>query len=489
MDDGPAKVFFTILLFGLFVPWTLSGLCLLWTRYKKHPYFVKRGRIPVTIETFCLGFSFLIYCCKCIYDNDTLDNSALYLYYLFGFFGLSAVLYRLIQLYFALTVPNLITKMPSQRLNDPNQQLQAQRQFGFVSPAWIRKYKRYFTVQNAVIATIIVSGIGVSFIIFVLKTNPALLGRGPEIKQDKWLRTSYSALFDWILMTILCSYMAYLLSKTGVENFGIKKELKLKVVCAGIIIFAVYVGLQARVKQFSADHVDVRMIVSWPAMILEIYITVWKVIMDIRLDIRSDPEESVLVSTTATNASERKNIDLDGIQRPDNVSLDQMIRDPEFLSVFTEFLCRELSVEHLFFILQVQEWKSRWAKVTQPDAAQWAEYVEAAEVIVQNFVADDAIAPVNINYTNRRTALEDVQKLSTGGMSQVIDVAIFDKACDEVVNLLQFDSMSRFKRDPVFQSVKARFKPASPSKLNTTTTGTTMDEIRTSDAPRPVSLA
>eukprot|EP00475_Leptophrys_vorax_P031001 TRINITY_DN46812_c0_g1_i1.p1 TRINITY_DN46812_c0_g1~~TRINITY_DN46812_c0_g1_i1.p1 ORF type:complete len:232 (+),score=61.89 TRINITY_DN46812_c0_g1_i1:123-818(+) len=231
------------------------------------------------------------------------------------------------------------------------------------------------------------------------------------------------------------------------------------------------------------------MIVSWPAMILEIYITVWKVIMDIRLDIRSDPEESVLVSTTATNASERKNIDLDGIQRPDNVSLDQMIRDPEFLSVFTEFLCRELSVEHLFFILQVQEWKSRWAKVTQPDAAQWAEYVEAAEVIVQNFVADDAIAPVNINYTNRRTALEDVQKLSTGGMSQVIDVAIFDKACDEVVNLLQFDSMSRFKRDPVFQSVKARFKPASPSKLNTTTTGTTMDEIRTSDAPRPVSLA
>eukprot|EP00475_Leptophrys_vorax_P010277 TRINITY_DN1691_c0_g1_i4.p1 TRINITY_DN1691_c0_g1~~TRINITY_DN1691_c0_g1_i4.p1 ORF type:complete len:288 (+),score=69.51 TRINITY_DN1691_c0_g1_i4:1134-1997(+) len=235
--------------------------------------------------------------------------------------------------------------------------------------------------------------------------------------------------------------MTRLLQSAGHENFGIKLELKRKIISGAILIVAILLGYIKPIKQFSDEVVSVRMLLSWPAIVIEIYISVWQVILDIRRELSTH--------NLVTSVS-----DLSYILE---LSLNDVLADERLVAAFREFLCRELSVEHLYFIQTYQTWKAKWEplEMVTIDALLWKTYVGETLEIFNQYINYNAVACVNISSSTRELAKQDVLNLKAvvDSCGMTIQVAIFARVCAEVHQLLSMDSMMRFKKDEKFRQI------------------------------------
>jgi hypothetical protein len=440
----------------------LVGMFLLLTRYRTNVIFAKRGPLLVTIEVLSLMVAFTVFVARSITQDDKLDADGVYVYYLFGLSALCAVFFRLVSLYFALTRTEYFF----------------QRRMSVIDTCWKRN-KRFLTPRNLAIGMGVFLLIVLLVLTWILKQDPDVLLADGSIQPGKWLRKIYIALFAWVVVGLASVYVAWKLRGTGEENFGIKTELKVKVLCAGILMLAIFLGLNKKVKNASVQFVDIRMIVSWPAAILETVFAVWKVIWDIRADqALGSATEVEVVSHRATATSEigvqagqttENDIAKNGERDIMKVDLNEILADSNYLERFTEFLCRELSVEHLYFIQQVQAWKNKWAQVENLE--NWQDYVTETVRVYEEFVNANGVAPVNISFSVRKAVKDTVSNLQQTE-ERKIQVDTFDGAYDEVYKLLKLDSLTRFRREMKLKPHRtASVSPVRSTFLSTRITG------------------
>jgi hypothetical protein len=129
------------------------------------------------------------------------------------------------------------------------------------------------------------------------------------------------------------------------------------------------------------------------------------------------------------------------------ISVEYILIDPVLLDMFREFLCRELSVEHLNFVEAVNSFKQKYGI----DSVEWLSYVSDCQKIYNDFCDPDCVAPVNISFSCKEETRIKVEKLSTQLSPAIQDVNFFDRPFKEVMCLLSQDSLMRFRRDAKFQ--------------------------------------
>jgi hypothetical protein len=132
------------------------------------------------------------------------------------------------------------------------------------------------------------------------------------------------------------------------------------------------------------------------------------------------------------------------INHPAKVSLSFVLENKEVLELFREFLCRELSLEHLMFIEAVKEFQAKYSEKKSSD--QWKGFVEDAQALNSDYCDNNSIAPINISSACRDQIQSRVKSLSTQTPG-MIEQDLFSQAEKEVVQLLTEDSLMRFKRD------------------------------------------
>jgi ribosomal protein L20 len=405
---------FGVLLFGILLPVSFLGLgVLFFTRYKNHVIFYRRNPSLVSIEVLAMLFAFSMYCLKFIFNDVNTDVTAI-LYFLGGFVGLTAIMFRLISLYLALTV-SLHVATSQRRLT--------------AHETWWMKNKKYFNARNGFIFSMLLLGIGLSVFVFLLNAFGS---------SSAFAKSSFAALVYWILVAAFILYLTRLLQTAGSENFGIKLELKRKTLCGVLVIVGIVLSLSKDISRLWVENgLDLRLLLSWPAIFLEVYITVWQVVFDIWVD---------------SQIQAKYELETDSGVRA--LQLEDILKDKTLRSAFHDFLCRELSVEHLLFIQEHQKWINKWQNPSMEEnpAAVWSLYVKDTRVLYQEFVDAGAVASVNISSKTRFKCKEVVNALSQAEVGNV-DATIFSDAQEEVHHLLSFDSMMRFKKDPKFKDL------------------------------------
>lgn len=116
-------------------------------------------------------------------------------------------------------------------------------------------------------------------------------------------------------------------------------------------------------------------------------------------------------------------------------TLDAMLKHKAIRYAFEQYLVAEFAVESLFFLSDVDEWKSQYSNVTA------SARLARAKRIIKAFVAPGALYSINIPY---HAAEPLIRILKSDSALDDIDVNIFQVACDEVRMLLANGAVLRF---------------------------------------------
>eukprot|EP00924_Labyrinthula_sp_SR-Ha-C_P000586 snap_masked-scaffold_27-processed-gene-3.10-mRNA-1 protein AED:1.00 eAED:1.00 QI:0/0/0/0/1/1/2/0/451 len=124
----------------------------------------------------------------------------------------------------------------------------------------------------------------------------------------------------------------------------------------------------------------------------------------------------------------------------DDLNLNDILENEISRNFFQAFLVESLCVENLIFILHLRKFKS----------ASEFETENLAKKIYNYFIKEGSIAQVNISGKTRNKIKEKFN-------NQNISLEVFKEAEDEIIYLLTYDSLSKFKSSPYYPQVVNRF--------------------------------
>eukprot|EP00924_Labyrinthula_sp_SR-Ha-C_P000588 snap_masked-scaffold_27-processed-gene-3.11-mRNA-1 protein AED:1.00 eAED:1.00 QI:0/-1/0/0/-1/1/1/0/346 len=123
-----------------------------------------------------------------------------------------------------------------------------------------------------------------------------------------------------------------------------------------------------------------------------------------------------------------------------DLSLDDILENEISRDFFQAFLVESLCVENLIFILHLRIFKSANEFVTE----------NLAKKIYNYFIKEGSIAQVNISGKTRKIIKENIYY-------QNISSDIFEEAEEEVISLLTYDSLPKFKSSSYYPRIVNRF--------------------------------
>eukprot|EP00924_Labyrinthula_sp_SR-Ha-C_P009401 snap_masked-scaffold_2-processed-gene-22.22-mRNA-1 protein AED:1.00 eAED:1.00 QI:0/0/0/0/1/1/2/0/429 len=121
------------------------------------------------------------------------------------------------------------------------------------------------------------------------------------------------------------------------------------------------------------------------------------------------------------------------LSQSDGISLEDILRNKTAKNLFRTFLIESLCSENLAFIEHVELFKVKY------DGMKFKE----AQFIVYNFIAPRSLAEINISHKTRKNIMKKFR-------NDNIQRDLFDIAEAEVLQLLSFDSLSKFKNSEYY---------------------------------------
>eukprot|EP00835_Amoeboradix_gromovi_P003638 NODE_249_length_12946_cov_0.357438.p1 type:complete len:416 gc:universal NODE_249_length_12946_cov_0.357438:3917-5164(+) len=118
-----------------------------------------------------------------------------------------------------------------------------------------------------------------------------------------------------------------------------------------------------------------------------------------------------------------------------NIPLKDCLKDPNGMKDFKEFLAKEFSVENILFWEKVEEFKNMFAASTIRER----EFLAA--VILDEYVAEYAPSPINVDYKSIKLLREDIRNKN-------LFAEMFDKPQQSLYQLMATDSYRRFLLTP-----------------------------------------
>jgi hypothetical protein len=454
---------------AVFVPSSIFGMFLLMLSDTMNLglSFLKRKRILIIAEISSFTLSVICFSMPYLTQTEMNIQQTVLGFFFFGFFGLSIVFFRMADLYIALVVSQYFhsVNVNSQlTLSAPERQ------------SWWIKNRRFFGTKQALLISFLYAVFSTGFVhmIFSLMPLDTAVRTWSDLLRAYYLRGAYAALFHYVTCGMACVYLGYKIKFAGEETIGVKRELSLKLV--GAFIAAISLSMGGYTPFF--EEVETKMILIWIGVGWEIVITCWTIMQRLRKN-RSRPRIHVVETEdnhvlTFDETDEFKLIqDIESLkpsgtdacsgptavdivavalpvsENPSKLTLSSILTDPLFCELFKDFLCKELTAEHLFFIQAHEAYVKKWKQIDTKHRTVplWNEYVEDTNRIFFEFVDNGAMAPINVSYNNREVVKRKVETFNHLGErgNFEIDVLLFSKCHKEVYMLLKLDTLSRFK--------------------------------------------
>jgi hypothetical protein len=425
----PEQIAALLIIFGLLLPGLLLGISLmLQKRYWSHPIIKSRHPELAILEVCAASVSILSFLFPFAFVNKVYAGVPVFLNTFCAFLAFFTAVFRLATLSVSLIITSRMSKKDS--LDDALLMKQT---------LWVRYSKLRKFPYNVIII----------FSFVWLVTLPNFLD---FLKLGMKWETSFFAFhflygsqnpFLALVLFGLGSFLSLIfwrkIKSTGVENFGIQRELGGKVYVLATFLISLIVGGMVPLS-FQVRYFHIQVLLFSIAQLIELYFTLWQVLWVSHLDMRM----MVLFLTTDASHSAHLSSSTPGSWGT-REQLDSILNDPVLLELFREFLCRELTVEHLNFIEAVHSFNT---KHTASGNEERQSFVLNSKLIYNVFCDPDCAAPINISFTCREQLRISIEKIASS--QQDVDISLFERAYKDVTNLLAQDSLMRFMRDVKF---------------------------------------
>lgn len=121
------------------------------------------------------------------------------------------------------------------------------------------------------------------------------------------------------------------------------------------------------------------------------------------------------------------------------ISIEDMLNNKSLILQIAKYLTKEFSIENLVFIIRVSEYKE------SSQTIRYEEIYEKAMVIYDTFISINAQNEVNISANTAKEIRNFFDQANHINTSQNKLINIFDNARKEIVNLIDNDSLPRFR--------------------------------------------